>query len=217
VTAISESVAETVTAARLIERNLLPEARARYRLGVIWAEERKKAREGRGAARKVSPAERRRGAAALRALDAAIAVEQRAEQTFFNKVRNDWMRIGASTEARLATYFRHEELPEDWKSYRNVVLDHLRLSSSISGEERRNAERRIIQYLCAVEPVSVPHFCSAGASEPYPSEAAGGAILEQRVLLLNDIIDSGAAGYSVRSGGSPSRGHIPRVLVVVTP
>ena len=200
VTKISDATAEAVTGSHLIAANLLPEAQD---AAVKWdrlllEEERGKA--GKGKAREITAIERQKITKAQQEFDTARTGERRAEQAFYNGVRNTWIKSGGSIDAQLSTYFG-AKLPERWREYHEVVLAYVQLASNVQGARRQQFETLVSQYLCRHmdDPLKeVEGECDPGrvidVNENYTS--VGDSLLLSREGVLGPIIDANASGYS---------------------
>jgi hypothetical protein len=124
---IGESAAQTINTARFNVADTLPEATVR---ALVCGE-----------------AEETQGPAQLERCRALKEEETRAEQTAHVNAKRAWLEKGAVLESQLAAYFPGSDLSREGKAYVNSVRIYLFMASAVCGEQREEANDKLLRYL----------------------------------------------------------------------
>jgi hypothetical protein len=213
VTGISDAVADATSNGTVLNNRLLPElaveARAAYRTRLAHSNAVKATSSG---GTRITDDEQAEIDKAGDLFGTAEAAAIQADRKLSNETRSDWIKSSASAEARLRSYFESTALPNDFETYRTVLLTHLVLLQPRLAENTRNVnETKVLEYVCE-GPNGVPlgvgdrvQIACTAFHETHTPPAASDypwAYLASELLRLNDtkvgaIHDANADGFNV--------------------
>jgi hypothetical protein len=138
----------------------------------------------------------------------AVERERDARAAAYIRFVTDWLVARAVTRSRLAAYFPHSGLDEEWARYADEVFLYVRLASTNSASQRGKYIEALRSYL---RPGSVGMDWSLLANDPRELNASTTArygiadgrltdlLLQRKNLITREILSAHVAGFSTNT------------------